>query len=118
MRGDNDIFENLGLNPLEPERCPPGEQPSEGITTDSTEVADIFDEFGFGPTPGKPLEPGPEKPKRVRRMSSFEKAWEPSERLAKRLEWKERSAKSLLFDEPLNNEGDPYERDIHSRPHR
>jgi hypothetical protein len=118
MSGDCDIFESLGLDPPNPAREP--DEVCTGIVYNDSEDVDVFVALGLDPLPNQPVvDPLPEKkPKRVRRMSSFEAAWEPAERYAKMLAWRERSAKTLLFDEPLYDEGDPYDREPHCRPLR
>lgn len=130
MYGEHDVFECLDPNPPKPteDREPFVAGPP---ITDTSEDFDVFECLGLEPLPDKPRAPAPEaKPRRrpatTQFQREFEAKWEPAERYAKRLEWLYHSQKNLLFDAPypipdrapLYEENDPWERDLHSTPHR
>ena len=144
MDGEYNVFECLGQEPLKREETQEPEEVILGVRPpDDTHDFDIFEALGFGPAPEKPQPVvKPTEPKQIRRARRFETAeiekrywalrarehrtalangkglldlWDAEERLKK---WKEASDEQLLFDEPLHPTNDPYERDLHSTPHR
>ena len=124
MDGDRDhnVFEALGLDPPEKREEPdPTSEPFLGVYVDFSEDIDVFVALGCSPLPDKPQsDPKPPSPKRVRRWASFEAQWEDEEKYwkQKEKEWKEKSQQTLLYDEPLYTEDDPFDTGPRSVPHR
>ncbi len=142
MDGEYNVFEALGLGLDPPSRT----EKEPGVAPLPSEDADLFAQLGVQVPEGQPQAPTVEarrvkRPATTRFQQEFEKKWEPEERRAR---WLEASKKNLLYDEPyphdltrgqsetrvcycavcgcrrefLDSDKDPYERDLHSTPHR
>jgi hypothetical protein len=118
MDGDYNVFECLGQNP------PKREEAREPVVAPlPSEDVDLFAQFGMQapeqqvPTPeAKPRK----RPATTRFQKEFEELWRPIETFWKQQEAKRKaqSSPTLMWDEPLYPESDPYEWDLHSTPHR